>query len=46
MQTEQDEQFCINGILFACFECAYQKCCEHPYNDYREVNKEEDKQNV
>jgi hypothetical protein len=46
MQTDQEGQFCINGILFACFECSYQKCCTHPYNDYREVNKKEDKQNV
>jgi hypothetical protein len=36
MQTDQNELFCINGILFACFMCAYSKYCEHPYNDYRD----------
>jgi hypothetical protein len=41
MQKEQEEQFCMNGILFACFECSYRKYCAHPYNDYREVKKED-----
>ena len=36
---KEDEPFCINGVLFACFECDYNKCCGHPLKE--EYMKEE-----
>jgi len=33
MQIGYDEPFCINGILFACFECSYNRCCDHPLKE-------------